>query len=125
MILASRMAVGKAVMFDKDVAINQDLKAFYPKKNLDSQFLLHWYLSKANYIESLGTGSTVKGIRLEDLKILNIALPSVEEQRKLASIFTSIDETINKKKSKIKIILNTKKALMQDLLTGKIRVKVI
>ena len=124
MIIASRMAVGKAVMFNKDVSINQDLKAFYPTNNLDSKFLLHWYLSKAKYIEGLGTGSTVKGIRLEDLKLLVILLPPIEEQHKIASLLTSIDEVIQAKTRKKEVQKNTKKALMQDLLTGKVRVTV-
>ena len=34
LITSTRMALGKAVIFNVDVAINQDLKAIYPNKKL-------------------------------------------------------------------------------------------
>jgi len=117
LILASRMAVGKAVVFDKDVAINQDLKAFYPKDSLNWQYLLHWYLSRSEYIEGMGTGSTVKGIRLDDLNILPIDLPPLPEQQKIAAILTSVDEVIEKTAAQIAKLKDLKTAMMQELLT--------
>lgn len=117
MIIASRMAVGKAVFFDCDVAINQDLKAFYPKANTDGKFLLQWYLSHSEKIESLSTGSTVKGFRLEDLKLLPIKLPPLPEQQKIATILTSVDTAIEKTRAQIDKLKHLKTAMMQELLT--------
>lgn len=117
MILASRMAVGKAVIFDCDVTINQDLKAFYPKKNLETEFLLQWYLSKSELIESLGTGSTVKGIKLDDIKTLPITLPPYPEQQKIAAILTSVDDVIEKTQAQINKLKDLKIGMMQELLT--------
>ncbi|PSU39832.1 restriction endonuclease subunit S [Photobacterium phosphoreum] len=117
MILASRMAVGKAVIFDCDVTINQDLKAFYPKKNLETEFLLQWYLSKSELIESLGTGSTVKGIKLDDIKTLPITLPPYPEQQKIAAILTSVDDGIEKTQAQINKLKDLKTGMMQELLT--------
>lgn len=117
MIIASRMAVGKAVFFDCDVAINQDLKAFYPKANTDGKFLLQWYLSHSEKIESLSTGSTVKGFRLEDLKLLPIKLPPLPEQQKIATILTSVDTVIEKTRAQIDKLKHLKTAMMQELLT--------
>jgi len=123
-IIATRMAVGKAVIFDRAVAINQDLKALFPNENVDASFLLQWYLSRSEYIESLGTGSTVKGIRLEELRALSVGVPPLPEQKKIAAILTSVDDCIEAKQKKLAQTRALKKALMQDLLTGKIRVKV-
>ncbi len=123
-ILATRMAVGKAVVFDCDVTINQDLKAFYPKEKLNNKFLLQWYLYKSKYIASLGTGSTVKGIRVDDLKLLTIAVPPYDEQIIIANKIEGIEVLLNHKIAKIQKMTSLKKALMQDLLTGKVRVKV-
>ena len=116
-IIACRMAVGKAVIFDRDVAINQDLKALYPKSNTDWRYLIQWYLSKSDYIASLGTGSTVKGIRLDDLKILPINLPPLPEQQKIAQILTSVDEVIEKTQAQIEKLKDLKTGMMQELLT--------
>jgi type I restriction enzyme S subunit len=117
-IIACRMAVGKAVIFDRDVAINQDLKALHPKSNTDWRYLIQWYLSKSDYISSLGTGSTVKGIRLDDLKILPINLPPLPEQQKIAQILTSVDDVIEKTQAQIDKLKDLKIAMMQELLTN-------
>lgn len=116
-IIACRMAVGKAVVFDRDVAINQDLKALHPKINTDWRYLIQWYLSKSEYIEGLGTGSTVKGIRLDDLKVLPINLPPLPEQQKIAAILTSVDEVIEKTQAQIDKLKDLKTGMMQELLT--------
>lgn len=117
MIIACRMAVGKAVYFDRDVAINQDLKAFFPVKGVDWQFILHWYLSQSERIGHLATGSTVKGIRLDDLKLLPIQLPLLPEQKKIATILSSVDEVIEKTRAQIDKLKDLKTGMMQELLT--------
>lgn len=117
MIIATRMALGKAVMFDRAVTINQDLKAVFPRRDLDSEYLLHWYLSKAESIQSMGTGSTVKGIRLDDLRLIPIALPPLKEQQKIASIFTAVDEVIASTTAQINKLKDLKTGMMQELLT--------
>ena len=117
LILATRMAVGKPVLFDKDVAINQDLKAIIPKDYIDTTFLFYWFLSKQNYLEFLGSGSTVKGIRLEVLKGWKIAFHQKKKKKKIASILSTVDEKIETIEGQIKETQNLKKGLMQRLLT--------
>ncbi len=117
MIIASRMAVGKAVYFERDVAINQDLKAFFPVHGVDWKFLLHWYLYKSETIEGLATGSTVKGIRLDDLKLLPIDVPPLPEQQKIATILSSVDTVIEKTRVQIDKLKDLKTGMMQELLT--------
>lgn len=124
-IIATRMALGRAFINTRDIAINQDLKALYLNKEvIYNPYFLYWYLSNAKMIESLGSGTTVKGIRVEQLTKIKIVIPPMEEQRKIAEILSSIDEEIDgyqKEKAKYEEL---KKGLMQQLLTGKKRVKV-
>ena len=117
LIIATRMALGKAVIFKMGVAINQDLKAIYPKKNLLTDFLRYWFYNNAEFIESLGSGSTVKGIRLEILKSLNFLLPPLPEQRKIADILSTVDDKIAVIDEQIAQTQQLKKGLMQRLLT--------
>jgi type I restriction enzyme S subunit len=116
-IIATRMAVGKAVTFDRDVSINQDLKALFPKNCLDSEYLLQWFLYNKDLIAALGTGSTVKGVRLEVLKGLPFLSPPLPEQKKIASILTSVDEVIETTQKQIDKLQDLKKATMNELLT--------
>jgi len=122
-IISTRMAVGKAVLFTTDVAINQDLKAIFTKSLLHKNFLFHWFSMNANRINELGTGSTVKGIRLEILRDLDIAIPKLLEQCKIASILSTVDNKLEVLREKKDDYEQLKKGLMQQLLTGKIRVK--
>ena len=69
-IVPTRMAVGKAAINSIDLAINQDLKALLPRENIDQQFLLHFLLSKARFLEDRAQGATVKGIKLDLLRSL-------------------------------------------------------
>ncbi|MFD0991161.1 restriction endonuclease subunit S [Mariniflexile jejuense] len=117
LVIPTRMALGKAAFFTVDVAINQDLKALYPKDNLDKFFLFHWFQLNANKILALGSGSTVKGIRLEVLKELNIKLPPLPEQQKIADILSTVDAKIEVIDQQITETQALKKGLMQRLLT--------
>lgn len=52
-----------------------------------------------------------------------ISLPSEEEQQKIATVLSSVDQEITALQQKIEHLRQEKKALMQQLLTGKRRVK--
>lgn len=121
-IVATRMGLGRGFINKVPMAINQDLKALIPLSNINCLYLLFWFLSNEVLIASMGTGSTVKGIRLEALRELLIPVPSIEEQRNIASILMNINgklEALTKRKQQLEEI---KKGLMQDLLTGRVRV---
>jgi type I restriction enzyme S subunit len=121
-IIATRMAVGKAVISTCDVAINQDLKAILAGKHTDSVYLHYWMLNNSRKIERMGNGSTVKGVQVSDIKSLYIAIPqSIKEQQKIAQILSTWDKAIEKLEALIAAKQKRKKALMQQLLTGKKR----
>ena len=124
-IIATRMALGKAVIASCDVAINQDLKAITGSPKIDSVFLHYWLLLQAKAIEKLGTGSTVKGVQLETIKSLRMYIPSsIQEQQKIATVLTNADKEIELLEQQLADLQQEKKALMQVLLTGKKRVVV-
>lgn len=122
-ITATRMALGKAVKFDVDVAINQDLKAIFPKSNLDSDFLCYWFEHNLTTIEGLGNGSTVKGISLEELKNIKFYRVPLPEQKAIAQVLSTADAAIHTTEKLIVQKELRKKWLMQQLLTGKKRLK--
>lgn len=124
-IIATRIGLGKVFMNTVDMAINQDLKGIIPKKELiEAEYLLWYLLSKTEKIESMGTGTTVKGIRLEQLKGIFIPIPQKNEQKKIVSILNKLEGKIANERKKHITLLSLKKGLMHVLLTGKVRVKV-
>jgi type I restriction enzyme S subunit len=85
-IMPTRMSLGKAAINSIDIAINQDLKALKPKARIDTRYLLHAILSRAKEIQSHGKGATVQGITIERLRAIQIPLPPLEDQRRIAAI---------------------------------------
>ncbi|MGB4117132.1 MAG: restriction endonuclease subunit S [Polaromonas sp.] len=85
LIVASRMSLGKIARPTVAVAINQDLKALFPHKGVDKTYLEYAWRSKESAIQGMGTGTTVKGIRLEDIRGLDIALAPTAEQTRIAN----------------------------------------
>src|SRR5690606_29108707 len=82
-ITATRVGLGKVVRVPYPAAINQDLKALIAGPELNKDYLEWWIISQASYIESIGSGTTVKGIRLNQLKELKLPLPPLPEQRRI------------------------------------------
>jgi type I restriction enzyme S subunit len=120
---------GFAVQIPKSTTpclLNQRVAKVVTKKLLITNFLLHLMRSRLFLDEIYAVGTGTKQANLSSANILNVVLPfpPVDEQRKIASVLDSIEERITtlKKRHQKQTIL--KKALMQDLLTGKVRVKV-
>lgn len=108
---------------DVDLCLGQNTVVIIPM-DIDSLFLYYSLYSAAiqEQIELEVAGSGYKSLSLASIRALNIPLPPIEEQRKIASILMSIDRQIEAKADKLKSSSHAKKALMQDLLTGKVRV---
>ena len=118
-IVATRMAVGRTAIFPSDVAINQDLKAIFPNEELlHRKYLFHFLKANEETLASKGTGSTVKGIRLEDLEQLPICVPSLPEQKKIAEILSGIDHSLAKLSDKINALTRLRVQLTRQFLTN-------
>ncbi|MFN1829471.1 restriction endonuclease subunit S [Acinetobacter baumannii] len=102
-IIPTRMALGKVVISEIDVAINQDLKAVFvkDKETLDVKYLLRFLESNKENIASMGKGATVKGITLDQLKAIKIPLQPLAEQRRIAAILDKADELRQKRQQVI------------------------
>ncbi|MFT7223493.1 MAG: type I restriction enzyme S subunit [Cellvibrionaceae bacterium] len=68
------------------------------------------------------TGNAITRLTLTLIKNMVIALPKIEEQTEIVKALTSVDNKMESVRVKLGALHNTKKALMQDLLTGKVRV---
>ena len=118
-ITSTRMALGKAVIYDVDVSINQDLKAIFPKKNIDTKFFYYWFQFNSKFIEDLGSGSTVMGLSLPDLRKIIVAFPPKSEQTAIANALSDTDVLISCLEKLIAKKRNIKQGAMQKLLQPK------
>lgn len=92
-----------------------------------NQGFIYYTLTSQKFIEFSILGS--EGTRMPRAKWNHasqhkIPFPPLLEQKKIASILTSMDENIEEKQRKLHKTESLKKSLMQDLLTGRVRVEV-
>lgn len=82
-ILSTRMGLGRCFINVVDMAINQDLKALIvDEKVIDKNYFFYVLKSKSELLQSMGSGTTVKGIRLDELKKIEIPLYPLKTQKK-------------------------------------------
>lgn len=98
------------------------------KKNVDPRWL-NYVISSESSQRSIrrkagGTSNSMKNISQKDFLDIPIVLPSYDEQVSIANIIAAVDEVIKKLYEEIGMWGNKKRALMQMLLTGIVRVKV-
>ena len=74
-----------------------------------------------NNIYKRQTGGAQPHIHPVDLFPLNIYFPQVEEQNRIATILSDMDKELKKLEDKLDKYKDVKQGLMQQLLTGKIR----
>lgn len=76
------------------------------------------------YFFTLATGATRFGLSVGGINKAYFRIPDLAEQQKIASILSTVDVEIEALQQKLYCLKQEKKALMQQLLTGKRRVKV-
>ncbi|CAN1541941.1 TPA: restriction endonuclease subunit S [Escherichia coli] len=108
------------------ILLGGDINILRPKVRLSSPFLAYFLTHmKKNEISSRAQGITIIHLYGGDLKSIDIVLPStVQEQKKIATVLSAADAEISTLEKKLACLRDEKKALMQQLLTGKRRVKV-
>ena len=78
-----------------------------------------------NRLELISGGSTVGHVRVGDIRELWMFMPkSPVEQSQIATILNGISERLNIERRHLNKLRQQKLGLMQDLLTGKVQVKV-
>ena len=93
------------------------------KEGVLPRFMLYYYNSTIgrHRFHIIETGSTMKHINTGDLFKFYVPVPPIEEQNKIVEIADLWDTAIEKQSELIKKLKLRKRALMQQLLTGKKR----
>lgn len=129
----TELLVGECGYVDRDypdLFLPDLLWQIEPKKEapIHMKWLLYFliyqkHLGSINRIAT-GTSSSMRKISKRNFLKLKISFPPLLEQKEIADILTSIDKRIESEEAKKAQVEIIKKGLMQQLLTGKMRVKV-
>ena len=120
LIMSSIGNVGESYLLDKEPEnwnINESVFMLRASELMLPQFLYFIITNEQSkwYLESNSTGSSFKSIKLGELKLLPLGLPSLEEQTKIANFLSSIDTKIEQVGKQLDESKQFKKALLQQM----------
>lgn len=119
--LVSRVGLGKVAYTQERVCTSQDFCNLTINKENDIIFLSYLLLTKMKSVAKEGQGTTIKGISIEQIKNFVLNVPPLPEQRAIAHVLSSMDAEIAALERKRDKFRQVKQGMMQDLLTGRIR----
>jgi len=99
---------------------------FKNKNKLNNYYLFHVFIGRyfKQQLSRFLVGTDQPYIRNSSLLKIQIPLPPLPEQKKIAEILSTVDKKLELERERKKKLERIKKGLMNDLLTGKRRVKV-
>ena len=96
-LFSSRAPIGYIAIAGQDVCTNQGFKSVVPNESTDYMFLYYLLKYSKDKIENLGSGTTFKEISGSTMRGIEVFVPeAVEEQRRIASILSMLDDKIEK-----------------------------
>jgi len=124
-VLSTRAPVGYVVLLKEPATFNQGCKGLIPKKNNISTEFYTYYIKNQKYkLQNRSSGSTFSELSKTLLKNFPVPLLKFKEQQKIAKILSTVDKKLQVQKKQKNKLERIKQGLMNDLLTGKKRVKV-
>jgi len=91
---------------------------------LDKLFMYYMLNNVTDMLKRSMHGMAILHITKDKMEKQKIPLPSYSEQQKIASILSKVDDQLSQNQTYLSHLQELKKGLMQDLLTGKVRVKI-
>ena len=125
----SGASIGRSGVVFKNILpanVNQHVCIIRTTERINASYLSTYLISNGgqNQIFRLQAGGNREGLNFQHIRSFKIPLPPVSEQQKIAAIFSEADAKIEKEQNQKSQLKALKKGLMQQLLTGKKRVKV-
>ena len=126
-LITTEAPLGNVASVDRtDIALAQRVIKYRGKTGLlDNLFLKQKFLSESfqEILKSKATGGTVQGIKGSVLHQIPLIVPSKEEQTKIATFLSAVDEKISQLSQKLHLLGQYKQGMMQKLFSQQIRFK--
>lgn len=116
--------IGETAILDIPMYVTDSLVGIVVQPPISVRFIEMFVRSKREYFNAVAPQSAQKNINLGDLRPLLIAKPESEEQNRIAEIYETIEATLINEEQNLSKFQLLKQGLMQDLLSGQVRVKV-
>ena len=121
LLLCSRATIGEVRIAGNTICTNQGFKSLVVHQNISNEWLYYMvHVLKFNMLEK-AIGSTFLEISKKDLAELDIIVPEFTEQKAIAQVLSDMDSEIEQLEKKLAKYQQIKQGMMQELLTGRIR----
>lgn len=113
--------IGKCAIADENLTSNQQINAVICNSNHNEEFLYYELTNRSNKIRLIAGEQAVPIINKSTFENIRILCPPLIEQERIVSVLGLWDTAIEKQSELIEKLKLRKRALMQQLLTGKKR----
>jgi type I restriction enzyme S subunit len=108
---------GQSAFSNQRACISRQLKALRPASSLNPLYLYYTISREEAFLETLSEGSAIPGLSNSHLTTLDVPVPDIKDQRKIASVLYNVDQAIQKTQEIESQLRQTQKGLVQDFLT--------
>lgn len=124
-IMSTTATIGEYALLIIDSLANQRFTNLSIRKSLtqavDTMWFYHYCFVLGEWCRNNINEGGLAAVNMEDFSNVTIPLPSIDEQKSIASVLSSMDEEISSLETKRKKYTAIKQGMMQQLLMGKIR----
>lgn len=122
-LFTSRAGIGKTAILTRKGCTNQGFQSIVPHRGeLDSYFIFSRTEELKRYGELVGAGSTFVEVSGKQMAVMELMMPpTMREQQTIGDFFQQLDHLITLHQRKLEKVQKIKQGMMQQLLTGKIR----
>src|SRR5262249_13005302 len=113
--------IGKVGLAAKDLATNQQINSIIPNDRVDSEYLYYAATTLSDVVREQAGEQAVPILNKSRFSEFEILLPQLPEQRTIASCLADADDLISSLERSIIKREAIKQGMMQELLTGRIR----
>lgn len=116
LIVCTRATIGDSIINKVPISTNQGFKSLITNPDVSTEYMYYWVLNNKNKLLKQSSGSTFLELSTKSFKSLDVILPPIFEQKKIAQILSVVDDKIEVIDKQIIEIQKLKKGLMQQLL---------
>lgn len=100
-LLSSRAPIGKVAIAGIEMYCNQGFKNLICSDRIYNRYLYYFLKDKTDYLNSLGRGATFKEISKSIVENIEIPLPTLDEQHKIAAVLDKVSDLIAKRRQQL------------------------
>ncbi|AWM32126.1 restriction endonuclease subunit S [Hymenobacter nivis] len=123
-LMVTRMAPGRPIITKVKTAINQDLKIVRPKLPLSPLFIYYAFLNYERKFLEIASGTTVQGIRVQDIYELEIPFPPLAEQERIVAQLEATMQKLEASQERLeklpKLLKKFRQAVLVAAVSGKL-----